>query len=59
MSPVAPPRMNLVRFRIRQRRLAWGVKSLPWLVLTDRKHIVRDEGFALTELEDKIKTANE
>jgi len=35
-------------------RLIWGVKSLPWLILTDRKHIVRAEGFAFSELNDRI-----
>jgi len=35
-------------------RFAWGVKSLPWLILTDDKHIVRAEGFGLTELDGKI-----
>jgi peroxiredoxin len=35
-------------------RLAWGVRSLPWLILTDRKHIVRAEGFALAELDRKL-----
>jgi hypothetical protein len=37
-------------------RFAWGVKSLPWLILTDREHIVRAEGFALAELDEKVKT---
>jgi hypothetical protein len=32
----------------------WGVQSLPWLILTDSKHIVRAEGFGLDELEKKI-----
>jgi hypothetical protein len=32
---------------------AWGVKSLPWMILTDSKHIVRAEGFGLEELEEK------
>ncbi len=36
-------------------RFAWGVKSLPWLILTDREHIVRAEGFALAELDEKLK----
>ncbi len=40
-------------------RFAWGVKALPWLILTDRRHVVVAEGFALTELENKIKAANE
>jgi hypothetical protein len=35
-------------------RFAWGVKSLPWLILTDRKHIVEATGFSLTELDERI-----
>ena len=35
-------------------RFIWGVRSLPWLILTDRKHIVRAEGFTLTELDEKL-----
>jgi hypothetical protein len=38
-------------------RFAWGVKSLPWLILTDRNHIVTAEGFSLNELEEKIKNS--
>lgn len=30
-----------------------GVKAVPWLILTDKSHIVRAEGFAVGEL-DKI-----
>ena len=33
----------------------WGVQGLPWLILTDRKHIVRAEGFRVAELDDKLK----
>jgi len=39
---------------IEKARFAWGVRSLPWLILTNRKHIVRAEGFALTEIDEKI-----
>ncbi len=35
-------------------RFAWGVESLPWLILTDAKHIVKANGFALGELRAKI-----
>jgi hypothetical protein len=35
-------------------RFAWGVRSLPWLVLTDKGHIVRAEGFGLSELDSKV-----
>ncbi len=35
-------------------RFTWGVRSLPLLILTDKEHIVRAEGFMLSELEAKI-----
>jgi hypothetical protein len=40
-------------------RFAWGVRSLPWLILTDRRHVVTIAGFGLNELEDKIKAASD
>jgi hypothetical protein len=30
------------------------VRSLPWLILTDREHIVIAEGFNVNELDDKM-----
>jgi len=35
-------------------RSAWGVSSLPWLILTDCRHVVAAEGFGLSELDAKI-----
>jgi hypothetical protein len=32
----------------------WGVRSLPWLILTDKEHIVCAEGFSLAELDEKL-----
>jgi beta-lactamase regulating signal transducer with metallopeptidase domain/protocatechuate 3,4-dioxygenase beta subunit len=37
---------------------AWNVKSLPWLILTDRIHVVRAEGFGLSELDAKYEDLN-
>ena len=37
-------------------RHRWGVRGLPWLILTDEKHIVRDEGFALQELDRRLES---
>ncbi len=34
--------------------LEWNVGGLPWLILTDNKHVVRAEGFAVTELDKKL-----
>jgi hypothetical protein len=39
---------------IEKTRLAWGVRSLPWLILTDKQHVVTAEGFALDELNEKL-----
>lgn len=36
---------------IEKTRHTWGVKSLPWLILTDKDHVVRAEGFSMGELE--------
>jgi hypothetical protein len=40
-------------------RFAWGVKSLPWLILTDKRHIVTTEGFGIVELDDRLKQISE
>ena len=57
VSPIKPPDVKLPQFK------AVGVdlppaktdgRMLPWLILTDREHIVRAEGFALTELQKQI-----
>ena len=35
-------------------KYSWGVRSLPWLILTDRKGVVSAEGFGLNELATRI-----
>ena len=42
---------------VENNRVAWGVRSLPWLILTDKEHIIRAEGVALEELGERIKEA--
>jgi len=32
----------------------WGIKSLPWLILTDKEHVVTAEGFSVNKLNEKI-----
>jgi len=34
---------------------AWGVRSLPWLILADKGHIVRAEGFSVEDLSERLK----
>jgi beta-lactamase regulating signal transducer with metallopeptidase domain len=40
-------------------RFTWGVRSLPWLIFTDRKHIALAEGFDLDKLDREIRAINE
>jgi hypothetical protein len=40
-------------------RASWGVRSLPWLILTDKNHIVCSSGFSVTELDNRIQSAQE
>jgi hypothetical protein len=39
---------------INKTKLAWGVASLPHLILTDQKHGVVAEGFGLDELDRQV-----
>ena len=47
--PIGMPRGDATKTRF-----TWGIKSLPWLILTDREHVVIAEGFGLAELDAKI-----
>jgi 5-hydroxyisourate hydrolase-like protein (transthyretin family) len=50
-----PFAVGMVQGEGEQTRFTWGVRSLPWLILTDKEHIVRAEDFAISELDGKIK----
>jgi hypothetical protein len=43
---------------IEKTRFAWGVVSLPHLILTNKRHIVVAEGFGLGELDERIQIAS-
>lgn len=42
---------------VQEIRYTWAVRSLPWLILTDRAHIVRAAGFAVGELDKTMEEA--
>jgi hypothetical protein len=44
---------------VEQVKSSWGVRSLPWLVLTDRDHAVTAEGFPPDELNQKLAQTGE
>jgi protocatechuate 3,4-dioxygenase beta subunit len=46
--------VGMIQDNVEQTRFNWGVKSLPWLILTNKEHVAIAEGFALSELDEKI-----
>jgi protocatechuate 3,4-dioxygenase beta subunit len=52
-----PFTVGMVQGDVEKSRFTWGVRSLPWLILTDKEHIVRSSGFSLAELDEKIQSA--
>ena len=46
--------LGMVRGDEEKARFTWGVRSLPWLILTDSRHVVAAAGFRLSELDAKI-----
>jgi hypothetical protein len=46
--------VGIIETNIDEIKLKWGVKGLPWLILTDKKHTVIAEGIGLDELDAKI-----
>ena len=47
--------IGTITVNIERTLFLWNVRSLPWLILTDKQHIVRAEGFAPAELDVKLK----
>ncbi len=46
--------VGMVKEDAEKARFTWGVRSLPWLILTDTKHIIRSAGFSIKELNEKL-----
>jgi hypothetical protein len=46
--------VRIIEGDIKQVKFGWGIRSLPWLIVTDREHVVTAEGFALHELDDRV-----
>jgi len=49
-----PFSVGTVKDDVEKTKFAWGVRSLPWLILTDSKHVVVAEGFQFNGLNEKI-----
>ena len=40
-----------IKTDVKKTTFAWGVQSLPWLILTDKGHTVTAEGFPIGDLD--------
>ncbi|MCP4261438.1 MAG: M48 family metalloprotease [Planctomycetes bacterium] len=49
-----PFQVGMVQDDAEKTKFGWGIKFLPWLILTDDKHVVQAEGFAASELDQKV-----
>ena len=49
--------VGMVQGDVEKIRFVWGVCSLPWLILTNRQHVVTAEDFGPNELNEKIMEA--
>lgn len=50
--------VGMIEDDVEKTKFAWGVRVQPWLILTDKEHIVRAE-VGLNELSQKIKEASD
>ncbi|UCE48340.1 MAG: redoxin domain-containing protein, partial [Phycisphaerales bacterium] len=53
-----PFSVGIIRGDHEKTRTAWGVKSFPWLILTDKNHVVRREGFTLSDLDGMLEAGD-
>jgi protocatechuate 3,4-dioxygenase beta subunit len=47
--------VGIIQNNVEQIRFNWMIKAIPWLILTDKNHMVTHEGFSINELDEKIK----
>jgi uncharacterized GH25 family protein len=46
--------VGMIQGDVQKVHFAWSIQSLPWLILTDGRHIVRTAGFQVNQLDEKI-----
>ena len=49
-----PFSVGIIRDDAEKARFAWGVRSLPWLILTDSSHVIVSQGFSPGDLENQL-----
>lgn len=51
--------VGMIQGDLEKAKFRWGIRSQPWLILTDRTHKIRFSGFRPGELDEKIKEMND
>jgi len=46
--------VGMIQGDVEKAKFRWGIRSQPWLILTDRTHMIRSTGFRPGELDEKI-----
>lgn len=54
-----PFTIGMIQADVEKTKFSWGVRSLPWLILTDKQNKVCAEGFNLTELDERLSKKKE
>lgn len=54
-----PFSVGVITEDIEKTRFVWGVRSLPWLILTDKQHVVTAEDLDLAEIDKKLSNNSE
>jgi hypothetical protein len=49
-----PFSIGMIQGDAEKTRFTWGVRSLPWLILTDNSHVVVSQGFSIGDLDKQI-----
>ena len=49
--------VGTIKADVKRTTFAWGVQSLPWLILTDVQHKIVAEGFTVADLDAKIEAS--
>jgi hypothetical protein len=49
-----PFSVGMIQDDAEKTRFAWGVRLLPWLILTDTSHVVVSQGFSLGDLDNRL-----
>ncbi len=48
--------IGMIRADEAKTQFNWGIRARPWMILADKDHVIRAEGFGVAELAEKLKS---